>query len=271
MSEERIQKILAHAGVASRRKSEDLIRAGRVTVNGRVATLGESADPEHDAIKLDGKRIHPPESYHYLLLNKPDGTVSTRHDPEGRATVMELIPHGLRQKLFPVGRLDYHTEGLLILTDDGDFAHRITHPRHGCTKRYEVKVSGSPEEKDLDKLRAGMRLAGRRTAPIRVERSPAMRGPRATSENTWLVVELTEGRTRQIRELFFRIDHPVQRLRRVAIGPLSDPNLRPGEVRELTAKEIEQLRGATRKSKGRKKGKRKKGKGKGSKRTGGRG
>lgn len=244
---ERLQKILAHAGVApSRRKAEDLIRAGRVTVNGRVATVGDSADPEQDHVKLDGKRVELPSSYRYLLLNKPPEVMSTRSDPEGRPTVMDAVPEELRTKLVPVGRLDYHTEGLLLLTDDGDLAYRVTHPSFGCAKTYEVKVRGEPAEKDLDRLRTGIRLHGRRTAPVKISRSPATRGPRVATRNTWLVVELTEGRTRQIREIFQRIGHPVQRLRRVAIGPLRDPRLAPGQVRELTAKELDTLREATR-------------------------
>lgn len=243
---ERLQKILAHAGMApSRRKAEDLIRAGRVTVNGRVATVGDSADPGVDHIKLDGKRVELPSSYRYLLLNKPPEVMSTRSDPEGRPTVMDAIPEELRTKLVPVGRLDYHTEGLLLLTDDGDLAYRITHPSFGCAKIYEVKVRGEPAEKDLDRLRAGIRLYGRKTAPVEITRSRAPRGPRVATRNTWLVVELTEGRTRQIREIFQRIGHPVQRLRRVAIGPLRDPRLPLGEVRELTAKEVDALREAT--------------------------
>lgn len=250
---ERLQKILSRAGAApSRRKAEDLIREGRVTVNGRVATLGESADPAVDHIKLDGKRIALPSSYHYLLLNKPPEVMSTRVDPEGRRTVMDFVPAGLRRKVVPVGRLDYHTEGLLLLTDDGDLAHRISHPRHGCVKTYEVKVRGGPAEAELDKVRAGMRLDGRKTRPVSVTRSPAARGPRVATQNTWLEVELQEGRTRQIREMFHRVGHPVQRLRRVAIGPVRDPHLSPGQVRELTDDELDRLRGVSvKKAKGR--------------------
>lgn len=247
MSVERLQKILAHAGLSpSRRKAEDLIRAGRVTVNGEVATLGDSADPEKDHIKLDGKRVELPASYHYLLLHKPPEVMSTRSDPEGRRTVMDFVPAGLRKKLVPVGRLDFHTEGLLLLTDDGDLAHRVAHPRHGCTKTYEVKVSGEPEERELEKLRRGIRLRGRKTAPAEITRSPRPRGPRAPTQNSWLAVELTEGRTRQIREMFHRIGHPVQRLKRVAIGPLRDSRLAPGQVRELRPQEVQKLRRATR-------------------------
>lgn len=244
---DRLQKILAHAGaVASRRKAEDLIREGRVTVNGQVATLGDSADPATDHIKLDGKRVALPDSYQYLLVNKPPEVMSTRSDPEGRPTVMDLVPPGLRKKLVPVGRLDYHTEGLILLTDDGDLANRVAHPRYGCTKVYEVKVKGEPEEKELEKVRAGLAIRGRKTAPARVTRWPSVRGPRVAKSNTWWVVELSEGRTRQIREMFLRIGHPVQRLRRAAIGPLRDPHLAPGKYRELSDGEVEHLRRSTR-------------------------
>ncbi|MGD2114107.1 MAG: pseudouridine synthase [Acidobacteriota bacterium] len=244
MSEERLQKILARAGIASRRKSEALIEEGRVTVNGRVATLGDKADPDADAIKLDGKRVEPRTRFHYLLLHKPPGVMSTRHDPEGRPTVLELVPPRFRKALVPVGRLDYQTEGLLLLTDDGDFAQRIAHPRYGCTKTYEVKVKDEPTGEEISKLlEKGAVIEGRRVVPkrIRAMRSP---GPRE-GKNSWWVVEITQGRTRQIREMFFRIGHPVQRLRRVAIGPLRDPDLPAGAVRELTDREVERLRRVT--------------------------
>lgn len=251
MSEDRIQKILARAGVASRRASEDLIEAGRVTVNGTVATLGDKADPERDHIKLDGKRVQPQTDFHYLLLNKPKAVMSTRHDPEGRPTVMELVPPKYRKALVPVGRLDFMTEGLLLLTDDGDLAHRVAHPRYGCTKTYEVKVRGNPQEKALDKLRHGIPIDGRKTAPATIESRPVP----GDSDNSWWRVGLTEGRTRQIREMFKRIGHPVMKLRRVSIGPLSDPGLPLGEVRELAEKEVAALRKSTRHGGGRGKGK----------------
>ncbi|MFP3941750.1 MAG: pseudouridine synthase [Thermoanaerobaculia bacterium] len=262
MSTERVQKILARAGVASRRKAEELIEAGRVTVNGRVVTLGDRADPETDHLKVDGSRVEPRTSFHYLLLNKPPGVMSTRHDPEGRPTVLELVPETYRKALVPVGRLDFNTEGLLLLTDDGDFAQRIAHPRYGCTKTYEVKVKGRPPEEALDKLRRrGAVIEGRHTVPVRIE---ALRvgGPRE-GKNTWWTVELAEGRTRQIREMFFRTGHPVQRLRRVAIGPLRDAELPLGAVRELTAEEVRALRQSTRgmRKGGRRAGSRKPGKG----------
>jgi 23S rRNA pseudouridine2605 synthase len=242
MSEERLQKILARAGVTSRRKAEELIREGRVTVNGRLAELGEKADPERDAVKLDGKRIHPQAEHRYLLLNKPRGVMSTVADPEGRPTVMDLVPPAMRKALVPVGRLDFMTEGLLLLTDDGEFAQRVAHPRYGCVKTYEAKVRGRPEEAELDRLRSGIVLEGRRTTPCRIEPRRVRTRASGDSENSWWVVELAEGRTRQIREMFQRIGHPVQKLRRVGIGPVSDPELPLGALRELTDREVELLR-----------------------------
>lgn len=248
MSEERIQKILARAGVASRRKAEELIEQGLVTVNGRVAGLGDKADPERDAIKVGGKRVQPASQEHrYLLLNKPKEVMSTISDPEGRKTVMDFVPPGMRKALVPVGRLDYNTEGLLLLTDDGEFAQRIAHPRYGSTKTYEVKVKGTPSESQLDRLRNGVLIEGKRTAPARITaRNPfkptvARRRGEPESDNSWWIVEITEGRTRQIREMFFQIGHPVQKLRRVAIGPLRDPELPPGALRELTEQEVRRL------------------------------
>jgi len=245
VSEERIQKILARAGVAARRKAEDLIREGRVTVNGEVATLGAKADPARDAIKVDDRRIHVARAQRYLLLYKPKGYLTAVSDPQGRPTVLDLVPTPLRKALVPVGRLDYQTEGLLLLTDDGDFAQHLAHPRYGCRKTYEVKVKGVPGESGLDRLRSGIVLEGRKTSPCRIEPVRRTGARREETGNSWFRVELSEGRTRQIREMFFRIGHPVQKLRRVAIGPLSDASLAPGDLRELTEREVEQLRRAT--------------------------
>jgi 23S rRNA pseudouridine2605 synthase len=257
VSEERLQRILARAGIASRRKAEELIRDGRVTVNGEVVEIGSKADPEHDAIKLDGKRVQPHTGgFHYLLLNKPKGVMSTVADPGERPTVMDYVPATLRKALVPVGRLDFNTEGLLILTDDGEFAQHVAHPRYGGIKVYEVKVKGRPAEPQLEKLRTGIPIDGRRTSPCRItaryaEGSKQRRVARKRAaeegegENSWWTVELTEGRTRQIREMFFRIGHPVQKLRRVAIGPLRDPNLPVGDLRELSEAEVEKLRRVT--------------------------
>lgn len=253
MSEDRLQKILARAGITSRRKAEELIRDGLVTINGRVAEIGDKADPEHDAIKVDGKRIQPVQGHRYLLLNKPKGYMSTSSDPEGRQTVMDLVPPTLRKALVPVGRLDYNTEGLLLLTDDGEFAQRIAHPRYGSTKTYEVKVKGTPTEAQVNKLRAGILLEGYRTHPAKITSRGYGRptGPRRRgepeSDNSWWTVEISEGRTRQIREMFLRIGHPVQKLRRVAIGPLRDARLPLGALRELTEQEVQKLLRSARK------------------------
>jgi 23S rRNA pseudouridine2605 synthase len=248
MSEDRLQKILARAGVAtSRRKAEELIQEGRVTVNGKVAELGEKADPERDAIKVDSRRIQPLQEHHYFLLNKPKGVMSTVTDPEGRRTVIDFVPPGMRKALVPVGRLDFNTEGLLLLTDDGEFAQRVAHPRYGSVKTYEVKVKGMPTEAQLEKLRAGIVIDGKRTAPARItSRAPfkaagARRKADAEGENSWWIVELTEGRTRQIREMFFNIGHGVLKLRRVAIGTLRDRDLPVGALRALTEKEVHRL------------------------------
>jgi len=246
MSEERLQKILARAGIASRRKAEEMIEAGQVTINGQVAGLGDKADPERDAIKVDGRRVQPPSHEHrYLLLNKPKGVMSTLSDPEGRKTVIDFVPPAMRKALVPVGRLDFNTEGLLLLTDDGEFAQRIAHPRYGSTKTYEVKVKGTPTEEQLDRLRNGVVIEGKRTAPAKITARSFKKAPRRpgepASDNSWWVVEIAEGRTRQIREMFFQIGHPVGKLRRVAIGSLRDPGLPVGALRELSDDEVRKL------------------------------
>ncbi len=276
-SGERVQKILAAAGLGSRRACEDLVRAGQVTINGKVAILGARADPVRDSIKVAGKRVWAPSRHRYILLNKPRGFVTTVRDPEGRRTVIDLVPDRMRRGLRPVGRLDFDTEGLLLLTDDGDFAVHVSHPRFGCIKTYEVKVKGMPDEPSLDKLRHGIRIEGRITAPsdirprlgVRTRRArarrdgaerhradagdrasgreraqPARRGAEAANASWW-VVRLAEGRTRQIREMFLRIGHPVQKLRRVAIGPVRDARLPVGAWRELTEDEVRRLREAS--------------------------
>ncbi len=248
--EERLQKIIARAGIASRRKAEEMIEQGLVSVNGRVATLGEKADPENDAIKVEGRRIQPHTGEHrYLLLNKPKNVMSTLSDPEGRPTVIEFIPPAFRKALVPVGRLDFGTEGLLLLTDDGEFAQRVAHPRYGSVKIYEVKVKGRPDEETLERLRTGVYLEGKKTAPAKItprhspvaHRRRPVRDDDEGGENSWWVVQLTEGRTRQIREMFQQVGHPVHKLRRVAIGPLRDPDLPPGSIRELTDREVQAL------------------------------
>ena len=239
---DRLQKILARAGITSRRGAEEMIRQGRVSVNGEIASLGGRAEMSVDTVKLDGRRVRVASQKHYLLLNKPRGSVSTRSDPQGRRTILDYVPPRLRSLLFPVGRLDYDTEGLIILTNDGDFADRIAHPRYGCAKVYEVKVRGLPEKKVLDRLRRGITIGGKRTQPSQIRRRSVVNPRRDAPVNSWWTVQLTEGRSRQIREMFQRIGHPVQRLRRVSIGGLRDAQLRPGSCRKLTDTELVRLR-----------------------------
>ena len=209
---ERLQKILSQAGVASRRAAERLIVEGRVSVNGQtVRELGSKADPAADEIRVDGRRIRKETLRRYILLNKPTGYVTTRSDPERRSTVMELL-RGIREYIYPVGRLDYDTEGLLLLTNDGDLAARLTHPRHEVPRVYEVEVAGVPDEHDLDRISRGVTIDGRRTEPARVELGPG----RHTTDAT-LRITIAEGRNRQVRRMFDSIGHPVDHLRRISI------------------------------------------------------
>jgi pseudouridine synthase len=238
----RLQKILSSAGVASRRLSEELIQQGRVQVNGEtVSALGSKADPARDEIKVDGRRIEPQQRQRYILLYKPRGYVTTRSDPQGRRTVLDLM-HAVREYIYPVGRLDYDSEGLLLLTNDGELAARLTHPRHEVEKVYEARVRGVPDDHDLQRLERGIPIEGRRTAPAKVRASE----PIATTGGEQTVVELTihEGRHRQVREMFDSIGHPVVRLRRVRIGPIEDPDIPPGHWRELSGPELTRLRRA---------------------------
>jgi pseudouridine synthase len=231
---ERLQKILSQAGVASRRASEKLMLEGRVSVNGATVTeLGTKADPAHDDIRVDGRRVKAPERHRYLLLNKPRGYVTTRSDPQKRATVLDLLK-GVREYIYPVGRLDYDSEGLLILTNDGDLAARLTHPRHGIARVYEARVLGEPDRHDVDRLSKGVTIEGRRTEPAEV----VALGP------GHLRITVREGRNRQVRKMCDAIGHPVTELRRVAVGPIRDPKLKPGQWRDLTTQEVERLRSA---------------------------
>lgn len=240
MSEERLQKILAAAGVCSRREAEELIRDGKVFVNGEAAQLGQKADPARDAIRVGQRLLRVSRKpYRYVLLNKPRGLLSTTADPEGRSTVMELLPPALRKGLKPVGRLDAGSEGLLLLTDDGGFAQSVSHPSTGCGKTYHVKVWGEPSEKTLERLRRGVRLDGKKTAPCEIERHHST--SREGEGNTWLTVVLHEGRNRQIRRMFEMVGHPVSKLKRVAIGPLRDDKLPPGAFRPLLPEEIRRV------------------------------
>lgn len=241
MAEERLQKIIAAAGIASRREAEELIREGQVTVNGQVITeLGSKADPEHDHVKVRNRLITRPEPKRYILLNKPREVMTTSNDPEGRPTVTDLLK-GVKERVFAVGRLDYHSEGLLLLTNDGELANHLMHPRYGCEKTYQAKVKGVPDDSALQKLRRGIVLDGRKTRPCQIERMRTT-GKRHDPNNSWLEIRLREGRTQQIRRMFKLVGHPVQRLRRVAISTVEDAKLAPGEWRDLTDEEVAQLR-----------------------------
>jgi len=227
---------LADAGIASRREGERLIQAGRVEVNGRVVTaLGVRVEPERDQVRVDGRRVRSVERRAYYLLNKPKGTITSASDPEGRPTVVELL-QGVRERVFPVGRLDWSSEGLLILTNDGDLAYRLTHPANHVAKVYRVKVKGIVAASALESVRRGLFLDGRRSLPARVRRI-------SSQSNSWLEVTLYEGRKNQIRRIFERLGHPVLKLRRIAIGPITDRALKPGQFRSLTPDEVVRLGG----------------------------
>lgn len=236
----RLQKILSAAGVASRRAAEKMIVDGRVSVNGQTVTeLGARADPAADDIRVDGRRIRTSVPRRYLLLNKPRGYVTTRSDPERRPTVMDLVKDE-KGYLYPVGRLDYDSEGLLILTNDGELAARLMHPRHEIERAYELRVRGVPDQRDLERLEHGMTIEGRRTAPARARVIETGRGARA--DQAVLELTLHEGRTRQARKMCDAIGHPVIRLKRVRIGPIADRMLPIGAYRELTEEEVRRLK-----------------------------
>jgi 23S rRNA pseudouridine2605 synthase len=258
MPAERLQKIIAAAGIASRRKAEQLITRGLVSVNGQIATeLGTKADPEHDHIKVNGKLLKGPERQIYLLLNKPKGYVTTVSDPEERPTVLDLM-RGIGARVYPVGRLDYLSEGLLLLTNDGELAQGLMHASSHVAKTYLVKISGKPSAADIDKLRGGILLPAERS-PLKVpaDKQPAAARRRSIAvqtgpvriellreaDNPWYEVTLVEGRNRQIRRMFEEIGHRVEKIKRVRYGPLQlDVEL--GKFRHLTAKEVRQLKRA---------------------------
>jgi 23S rRNA pseudouridine2605 synthase len=237
MPEERIQKILSQAGVASRRQAEQMMVAGRVAVNGAIVTeLGSKADLERDHIKVDGRLIHAPRRLIYIVLNKPNNTVTTVTDPQHRATVMELL-HGVKERVYPVGRLDYHSEGLLLLTNDGDLANAIMSAATHLPKTYVVKVNGSLTGPQEQQFREGIPLSGRRTMPagLRVVHQ---------AENPWYEVRLFEGRNNQIRLMFKHFGFLVEKLKRVRIGPIDLGALKPGQFRYLTDEEAQKLKRA---------------------------
>jgi 23S rRNA pseudouridine2605 synthase len=237
---ERLQKILSQAGIASRRASEQMMLDGRVTVNGAtVRELGTKADPARDDIRVDGSRIKLAERHRYILLNKPRGYVTTRSDPERRKTVLDLL-RGVKEYVYPVGRLDYESEGLLLLMNDGDLAARLTHPSHGIARVYEAKVLGIPDAHDLDRLQRGLVVDGRRMRASEVTLLPMKRDATGAT----LSITLREGRNRQVRNMCDAIGHPVDHLKRVAIGPLRDARLKLGYWRDLDDDEVKRLRKA---------------------------
>lgn len=233
---ERLQKILAQAGIASRRKCEDLIVAGKVEVNGEVVTtLGTKADPDQDIITVSGRPISN-EKKVYLVMNKPKGVITSASDPEGRKIVSDYL-RGIKERVYPVGRLDYDTEGLLLLTNDGEFANLLTHPKHHVPKTYMATVKGVPHGSDLDKLKAGIMLDDGMTAPADVEYKDI---DTAKNEAT-ISITIHEGRNRQVRRMFEAISHPVIKLKRISFGDLLLQNLKRGLFRHLTKDEIEDL------------------------------
>ncbi len=241
---QRLQKVLSAAGIASRRAAESYITEGRVSVNGETLTeLGSKADPEVDDIRVDGRRIKTASRRLYLLLYKPRGYIASRSDPQRRPTVIDLLAKGgVRDYVYPVGRLDYDSEGLLLLTSDGDLAARLTHPSHEVEREYHVKVLGVPDEHDLERLSKGIVIDGRRTLPAEVTLLNVVHS--GDADHAVLSIVVKEGRNRQVRNMCEAIGHPVDRLRRVRIGPITDDRIRPGEFRELDAKEVAALRRA---------------------------
>ncbi|RJQ51849.1 MAG: rRNA pseudouridine synthase [Nitrospiraceae bacterium] len=233
--EERLQKILAKCGIASRRKAEDMILEGMVTVNGAPAVLGMKADLERDHIKVRGKLIHTAEQKVYLMFYKPDKCLTTMSDSEGRATVKDFLK-GVKAHVFPVGRLDYNSEGLLVLTNDGDMAHAILHPAQKVPKTYLVKVDGFLEDKDKARLEKGIRLKDGMTAPAKVKKI------KETEANSWIEMTIYEGKKRQIRRMLEGVGHPVIKLKRTRINGLSLGRLEPGTFRHLTPEEIRRLK-----------------------------
>ncbi len=230
--QERLQKLLARAGVGSRRKNEELIKAGRVAVNGVVATLGDSADPNTDTITLDNEQIRF-QKYQYIMLNKPKGIISSTDDEEGRETVRDLVD--VEGHLFTVGRLDKQSEGLILLTNDGELAHRMTHPRYGHSKEYHVWVERRPSHEDLARWRNGIELDGQKTLPVKIKVLDD------SGYATELLITMREGRKRQIRKVAALLGHPVRKLVRQKIGPLTLKDLESGKWRELTEREVKSL------------------------------
>jgi 23S rRNA pseudouridine2605 synthase len=243
MPAERLQKIISAAGIASRRKAEELITGGLVSVNGQTITeLGSKADPESDHIRVNGKLLHGPERHVYLLMNKPKGYVTTLRDPERRPTVMDLL-RGVKARVYPVGRLDYASEGLLLLTNDGEFANRLMKTASHVPKTYMVKLAGNPPSEGLARLREGIFIPSDRGK--RVKTAPAKIRVIRESANPWYEVTLIEGKNRQIRRMFEEIGHHVEKIKRVRYGPL-ELDVHPGKFRKLTTEEVSKLKSLAR-------------------------
>lgn len=233
---ERLQKVLAQAGIGSRRKCEEIIQAGRVEVNGeKVTGLGQKVNPQTDVIVVDGRKIKS-ESKVYLAFHKPKGVITSANDPEGRRTIMDYTKH-ISQRVYPVGRLDYDTEGLLILTNDGDFANRLTHPKYDVPKTYLATVKGVPHGTILEKLAKGVMLDDGITAPAEVDYHDIS----ADQKESVIIITIHEGRNRQVRRMFDAVNYPIVRLRRVQFGTLFLQGLPRGKSRPLTAEEIKDL------------------------------
>ncbi len=233
---ERLHVVLARAGVASRREAEKLIHEGRVMVNGQIVLKpGSQVVLGQDAIRVDNRLISRLEPKVTIVLNKPKAVLTTSHDPKGRRTTAQLVRQ-IKARVFPVGRLDYHTEGLLILTNDGELAHHLQHPRYGIPKTYQTKVRGLPTARALQRLRSGVMLDGRRTTPASVKKIGT------TGKNAWLEITVREGRNRQVRRMCTAVGHPVLKLKRVRYGPIRLGKLKPGFHRDLTPGEMEKLR-----------------------------
>ncbi len=241
MPAERLQKIIAAAGVASRRKAEEMITSGRVQVNGQVVTeLGTKADPDEDHIRVDGKLLQGPERYTYVVLNKPKGYVTTVSDEKKRPTVMDLVQK-VKGRVYPVGRLDWASEGLLLMTNDGTLANALMKASSNVPKTYVVKVAGQPDEAKLDKLRRGVSIAEK--GGRRVRTAPAKIRLIREGDNPWLEVTIIEGRNRQVRKMFEEVGHHVEKIRRVQYGPLA-LDVPPGDWRNLTLLEVAKLKTA---------------------------
>lgn len=234
---ERLQKIIARAGLASRREAERWIQEGRVTVNGAVVKkLGSQADPDKDKIKVNGKLLATPSRLYYLF-HKPAGLITSMDDPEGRPHLGQRLEYlGKRGRVLPVGRLDFNTEGALLLTNDGELAHRLTHPRYQVPKSYRIKISGSPSEAELDRLRRGIKLEDGMTAPANVRLLESLR------KGAWVEVEIREGRYREVRRMFEALGYFVEKLIRVRFGPIRLASLPSGEIRPLLPREISTLK-----------------------------